>query len=142
MVDHRVPPKPPHYHNPLPGQCRWCGQLIFKPDGKTLNKRANWHPACVKAYKLVAWPNVTRRTVLKRDKAVCAKCGHQCARKGKDGWHLDHIQPLIEAKGDIKFWELGNLQTLCQSCHHAKTGAEATARAEARRKLKDIDKKP
>ena len=139
MSSHREPPKPPHYHNPLPGQCRWCGQLIFKADGQTLNKRANWHPACVKEYKLVAWPAVTRRAVFKRDKGVCIKCGHQCAKAGKDVWHLDHIKPLIEAAGDIKYWTLANLQTLCQPCHHAKTGSEATARAEARRAAKNID---
>ena len=136
MVQHRVPPKPPHYHNPLPGQCRWCGQLIFKKDGTTLNKRANWHPACVKDYKLVAWPNVTRRAVYKRDNGVCKVCGHQCARKGADVWHLDHVKPLIEANGNIDYWKPGNLQTLCQTCHHAKTGTEATARAEARKQAK------
>ena len=112
--------------------------MIFKKDGVTPNKRANWHPACVKEYKLIAWPNATRREVWKRDKGVCRTCGHQCARKGTDVWHLDHIKPLIEANGDLNFWKMGNLQTLCSSCHHSKTGREATARAAARR-LNDSD---
>lgn len=137
MADHRTPPKPPHYHNPRPGQCRWCGLDILKPDGVTLNTRANWHPKCVKDYKLVAWPAVTRREVWKRDKGKCVQCGHQCARKGADVWHLDHVKPLIEAQGDLSYWKLANLQTLCQPCHHKKTGAEATARAESRRSKKD-----
>jgi hypothetical protein len=136
MSSHREPPKPPHYHNPLPGQCRWCGQLIFKTDGITLNKRANWHPSCVKEYKLLHWPAVTRKAVYRRDKGICKECGHQCSRKGKDVWHLDHKKPLIESNGDLEYWKLPNLQTLCQPCHYKKTGAEATARAEARRLAK------
>lgn len=136
MASHRNPPKPPHYHNPLPGQCRWCGQLIIKDDG-TLNKRANWHKPCVNEYKLIAWPAVTRRAVFRRDKGVCASCGHQCAKKHKDVWHLDHIKPLIESQGNLEAWKLTNLQTLCQKCHHKKTGEEATARAITRRQSSD-----
>lgn len=136
MADHRKPPKPDHYHTATPGQCRWCGKSVIKADGKTINKRANWHKDCVNEYKLIHWPRDTRKAVYKRDKGVCAKCGHKCARKHSDVWHLDHIKPLVEANGNLDYWRLPNLQTLCQPCHKAKTGAEATARAEARRKAK------
>lgn len=143
MAEHRNPPKPPFYTTAQPGQCRWCGQQILKADG-SVNKRANWHPKCVAEYKLIHWPGETRKAVYKRDKGICAKCGHKCARKYSDVWHLDHVKPLIEAQGDLDFWRLPNLQTLCQKCHHAKTGAEATARAEARRqaKLNESDGSP
>lgn len=132
MSAHRTPPKPLSYDTADPGQCRWCGESILKADGST-NKRAKWHPKCVMEYKLIHWPKETRRAVYKRDKGVCAKCGHNCARKYSDVWHLDHIQPLIESQGNLDFWKLPNLQTLCQPCHHAKTGSEATERAARRR---------
>jgi hypothetical protein len=36
-------------------------------------------------------------------------------------WQHDHIRPLIEANGDLTFWQLDNIQTLCTACHVAKT---------------------
>lgn len=35
-------------------------------------------------------------------------------------WQHDHIRPLIEANGDIAFWQLDNIQTLCTRCHVQK----------------------
>lgn len=78
----------------------------------------------------------TRRAVWRRDKGKCACCGTVCPRKGTPKWHMDHIQPLIEAQGNLDFWRLTNLRTLCSECHKKKTGAEATARAAARRAAK------
>jgi 5-methylcytosine-specific restriction endonuclease McrA len=49
---------------------------------------------------------------------------------------MDHIKPLIEAQGDLSFWQMGNLQTLCHPCHTAKTSSEATERAAKRRAAK------
>lgn len=138
-MKHRTPPKPLSYDTAPKGTCRWCGRAIFDKKNQP-RLRAHWHPECVDAYKLIFWPGVTRKAVWKRDKGVCNSCGHQCARKYNDVWHMDHIKPLIESLGDISFWKLPNLQTLCQPCHHAKTGAEATQRAAARAVLKE--KKP
>lgn len=134
-MDHRKPPKPKSYDTAPKGTCRWCNKKIIGKNGKQ-SLRASWHPKCVTEYKLIHWPGVTRRAVFKRDRGICATCGHQCGRKGKDVWHMDHIKPLIESEGDLSYWKLGNLQTLCQRCHFAKTGREATARAEARRQRK------
>jgi 5-methylcytosine-specific restriction endonuclease McrA len=53
---------------------------------------------------------------------------------------MDHIKPLIEAQGNLDYWRLTNLQTLCHDCHKKKTGAEATARAVARKTLKESQK--
>lgn len=83
----------------------------------------------------------TRKAVWSRDKGKCNKCGKQCARKGEDGWHMDHIKPLIEAHGDLSYWRLPNLQTLCQDCHTKKTSIEATERAAKRRALKEAKEK-
>lgn len=131
--EHRKPPKPPHYDNPDPGQCKWCGNTILKADG-SVNKRSHWHPYCVKEYKLIHWPKVTRMAVYKRDKAKCACCGIHC---GKGVWHMDHIKPLYQANGDIDYWRLGNLQTLCTECHKDKTILEAKDRAQLRKKAKE-----
>lgn len=131
-MKHRIPPKPPYFDNPAPGQCKWCGLDITKPDG-TLNKRSHWHPSCVEEYKILFWPKVTRMAVYRRDKAICAGCGCHCSRAM---WHMDHIRPLIEAHGNLDFWRLSNLQTLCEDCHIKKTSQEATERAKIRREKK------
>ena len=129
MTAHRRPPKPKHYYSVSKGYCRYCGEAIIK-DGK-VNKRANWHKACLSEYKLIYWPRETRRAVWKRDQGVCAKCGHKCTKKD---WDLDHRIPLIEARGEIIYWMLDNCQTLCKICHKEKTSKEATNRAERRRR--------
>ncbi len=135
-MDYRKPPKSAHYQFRIPGQCRHCGLEILDKKGKR-SSRALWHPACIAEYKILHFPQDTRKAVYKRDKGICAKCGHKCARKYNDVWHLDHVKPLVEAKGKLEYWQLPNLQTLCIPCHTAKTSAEATARALARKIAKD-----
>lgn len=55
-------------------------------------------------------------------------------------WHVDHVLALHlvdRAKPDAwEQWWLPNLQTLCQTCHEAKSAAETTARAKADRLAK------
>jgi hypothetical protein len=111
---------------------------VLNDDG-TVNTRTYWHPICVVDYKMIYWPGVTRQAVFMRDGGKCATCGHRCSTRGTDVWHLDHIHPLVENRGvgDIEFWKMGNLQTLCQTCHKAKTSREATERAAARKAAKD-----
>ena len=51
-----------------------------------------------------------------------------CALQGKvtEAAQVDHIQPH---RGDQeKFWDEGNLQALCASCHSRKTAQEVNAR--------------
>lgn len=128
MSDHRKPPKPKHYLTAPKGYCRVCGKAIIKND--KINTRANWHPACVKEYKLVHFPRETRKAVWARDKGRCYICGGVV---GKKEWELEHIKPLYEAKGRISYWELPNCGTACKPCHKKKTAAEAGLRAEARK---------
>jgi 5-methylcytosine-specific restriction endonuclease McrA len=136
-MSHRKPHKPIFYDQRVPGQCRYCGGEILDKKGQR-SKRAMWHPACVAEYKLIHFPGDTRRAVFKRDKGKCAKCG-VVTRYLRGAWDMDHIKPLIEAQGNLDYWRLPNLQTLCSPCHTAKTSAEATARAAARRAAKNID---
>lgn len=134
-MKHRIPPKPIHYSTAPLGYCRYCGGGIYREDGR-LKTRANWHPSCLEEYKLIYWPGKTRAAVWKRDHGQCAHCVNKADRNRNGAWHMDHIKPLVEAKGDLSYWRLGNLQTLCEPCHKAKTAAEATARAAARRAKK------
>lgn len=135
MSDHRKPPLPPHYETAPEGTCRWCNVPIgLTKTGKPSKSR--WHPICVKEYKFLFWPAATRREVWKRDKGKCNSCGIVCEKKGPLGWDLDHITPLIEGTGDLSFWQMGNLQTLCKPCHKEKTSREATERAAKRREAK------
>lgn len=131
---HRKPPKPIHYNNAQPGFCRFCGDPILRENG-TLNRRANWHKPCVKLYRVIYWPQETRKAVLRRDSGICAGCGLVCDDL-HEPWQVDHVRPLIESNGDIEFWKLPNLQTLCLDCHSQKTASEATNRAAARRAAK------
>jgi hypothetical protein len=132
MQKHRAPPKPIYYDTAPKGDCRYCGQPIYKKDGR-INLRAGWHKDCIETYKLIYWPQETRKAVWKRDRGHCIGCGTKC---GERGWDMDHIRPLIEAEGRIEFWMMDNLATLCHECHKKKTGSEASARAEARRAQK------
>jgi 5-methylcytosine-specific restriction protein A len=53
----------------------------------------------------------------RRDDWKCVKCG-----AAGQQLEVDHIKPVREAP-DLAF-ELSNLQTLCKSCHSAKTKIE------------------
>ncbi|MCE2494035.1 MAG: HNH endonuclease [Alphaproteobacteria bacterium] len=56
----------------------------------------------------------TRQAILERDDWRCRACGAY-------GNEVDHVRPLHKG-GDP--WEPANLQTLCRSCHIAKTARE------------------
>ena len=60
------------------------------------------------------WARV-RRAVFRRDRYRCRKCG----KAGR--LECDHLVPL-RAGGDP--WDMANLESLCRTCHIAKTAAE------------------
>lgn len=64
-----------------------------------------------------AWDKL-RKAILTRDKHLC----QGCKRSGRiaSGNHVDHIVP--KAKGGTD--DDCNLQTLCLTCHDAKTAAD------------------
>lgn len=62
---------------------------------------------------------VVREKVLQRDSRRCAECG------STERPQVDHIVP--ESNGGAPFDE-ANLQVLCRSCHHRKTGLESSQR--------------
>jgi len=105
--------------------CRLCDRPLLRPDGRP-DLRRNWHAECAEAY-LAATPNRIREIVFRRDRGLCAACGHDERLSGE--WEADHRVPLIDGGG----LELSNVQTLCVPCHRTKTAREAAARARARR---------
>ena len=76
---------------------------------------------------------LVRRYVLNRD-------GYRCTACGKAGrLEIDHIRPMFKGGAAL---DTGNLQTLCRSCHIAKTRTENTApeRREWREYVKGISR--
>lgn len=67
-------------------------------------------------YLRAKWANV-RKMVLARDHHLCQACKRD--GKLKQGNQIDHIIPA-EKRPEL-FYVLDNLQTLCGSCHSAKT---------------------
>lgn len=166
------------------GQCRWCDKPIWWP-GKpgVRDTRRNYHykkhgeTDCKRAWEESrSWD--ARAVLKRRDKGVCAQCGHDCEaarlrflrvwseeaeprspfthasshpsaeerrreeverhlryraaleKFGEDiHWHADHIVAVVDG-GDHT---LDNLQTLCLTCHNAKTAEEVRERARKRR---------
>lgn len=65
---------------------------------------------------------LVRREALDRDGWRCQQLradGKRCGRAGR--LEVDHIRPLAQGGAE---YDLGNLQTLCRSCHIEKTRAE------------------
>ena len=127
--DFRKPPKPKSYWTKTKGQCRWCGQMIFKENG-TINERRSWHEDCATLYMIIYHSREQRAQLRKRDGGKCNHCGKVSKR-----WDADHIKPLVEQKGlkaeeiDLSYYMMGNLQTLCKPCHRKKTNSEVHLRS-------------
>lgn len=119
------------------GLCRVCGAAVAQGRGGRVR---SWHdgrkdadgscePNCLRNYKIATRPSFGKRVIAARDGRSCKQCG---AVRGRTyAWlHLDHIVPLADGGSADE----SNLQMLCPDCHKAKTAAEATVRAERRRK--------
>lgn len=63
----------------------------------------------------------TRVYVIQRDNYTCCNCG---GRVSASRAHVDHIKPVKRHASFLQAHVLGNLQTLCISCHKKKTAAE------------------
>lgn len=62
-----------------------------------------------------------RMQILSRDEFTCLKCGEPYPEYNLE---VDHIIPLHQGGPD----NVSNLQTLCKSCHAAKSLTEAAGR--------------
>lgn len=61
--------------------------------------------------------DAARIYVLRRDRYTCQACGRRDRRRGLD---VDHIREIARGGEPLSY---ENLQTLCRSCHRAKTVA-------------------
>jgi 5-methylcytosine-specific restriction protein A len=119
--------------------CRWCDLEIMAK-----RRRTFCSDYCVDQWRLRTDPGYVRDRVFARDGGVCADCGADTVRifaalkraRGKareEGlrfygmrtissrhslWDADHIVPVAEGGGQC---DLGNLRTLCVTCHRAAT---------------------
>ncbi|TXI91054.1 MAG: HNH endonuclease [Chryseobacterium sp.] len=107
------------YRNKVKGFCRWCGQ----PTG---NKTV-WHKQCLFAYKIVTSPSFARKAVKQRDHGVCAICKQQF---DDSDWQVDHIMPLKDSRGRLRYFLLSNMQTACTRCHQEKTNRERAGKTQ------------
>ena len=94
---------------------------------------------CSDAFYIKSRPAYARKKVFERDKGICAKCqkdvfagtGRTPRSRGTgDLWQADHIVAVVEGGGECS---LGNLRTLCTTCHKVETASLAARRAESRR---------
>ena len=122
-MTHREPPYPEHFRKSVePGCCRWCGL----PIDKAQEPRAQcWHKACVKEYRIIAFPDFGKEACAERSGYKCAICGQEFDHI--QVWHqceLDHIIPLAICPRELRYWGLENLQILCHDCHARKTALD------------------
>ncbi len=95
----------------------WCPEHAPKnsrPDMRS-DQAKQWH----KLYNTKLWTDILRPEQLLREPFCreCAKLGYRV--RATD---VDHVQPH---RGDLElFLDPGNLESLCHSCHSAKTWAE------------------
>ena len=72
--------------------CTWCTDEIVRPEihkrAGERNRRREWHPDCVIAYKLAISSTEQRRAVFARDHGRCAECGAFKRRKVVVRWQV------------------------------------------------------
>lgn len=89
------------------------------------------------------WRSMEVRYAKRKDRLAAAARERFCEMVAQGwhehggGWQADHIRPLCEADGDLSFWELPNLRTLCTPCHKAKTREDVARLATRRRELRE-----
>ena len=123
-------------HGVAQGKCAWCGAELP-------SRRRTWcSDRCGDAFWANHWWSVARRTVRRRDRYRCTRCGHKppgrthpkyrTLRK-TDRLEVNHITPAL---GDHRrlscAHHLENLETLCLACHQTYTSSQQRQRRAAR----------
>ena len=101
----------------------WCEKHQRPADGSFADKRRGSRHARGYGNK---W-DASRERILSRDAGLCQQCLREgrlnhCAGK-KFGAYVDHVRPKAQGGTD----DDSNLETLCRTCHTAKTQREAQA---------------
>ena len=93
-----------------PRACATCGQV-----GCLVHRRAAWHHTT--PVTRIRGRRLQRlKHELSREQPFCARCGLEV------GTIRDHVVPLAEGGLDVA----SNTQSLCVTCHDAKTAIEST----------------
>jgi len=126
-----------------PGHCCVCGQPVYDFGwhvdlwGHGPNRKAQWHTACVVAWRLWNAPS-DHIVLLKRLQR------HRCAQSGGRLWktaEVDHRVPLFRVWREhrdapwptlLGYWGVPNLQVINRDVHVEKCASEANDRSEWR----------
>ena len=121
------------------GYCCVCGQKIFRFGwhedlwGEGENRKAEWHAACVAAWRFWNAPSDQVSLLKRLQKRRCAESGKRLWRNAE----VDHKLPLFRVwrehrdtpwPGLLGFWGLPNLQVINRDAHAQKCAAEASSR--------------
>ncbi len=119
-----------------PGFCCVCGQPVYRLGwhadlwGKGQNRNAQWHTACVVAWRFWNAPSDQTRMLKKLQNRRCAQSGRRLWKTAE----VDHRVPLFRVWREhrdtawpllLGFWGVPNLQVINRDIHAAKCAAEA-----------------
>lgn len=121
------------------GHCCVCGQEVYRFGwhrdlwGTGPNRNAEWHAACVTAWRLWNAPSDDVALLKRRQKHRCASAGKRLLRNAE----VDHRLPLFKLWREhramewprlLGFWGLPNLQVINRDVHAQKCAQEARSR--------------
>jgi 5-methylcytosine-specific restriction enzyme A len=86
-----------------------CEHHAAESDERYRAAHPDTRPAYYQRYNDPEWKQI---------RAAYIKAHPMCAECGEKGKHVDHIKPRSQGGTN----DMGNLQTLCHSCHSRKTG--------------------
>ena len=124
------------------GYCCVCGQEVYRFGwhvdlwAKGRNRNAEWHSACVVAWRLWGAPSDQVRLLRRLQRRRCAGSGQRLWRNAE----VDHEVPLFRVWREhrdlpwpelLRFWGLPNLQVINRDIHVAKCAVEAKSRSRA-----------
>jgi hypothetical protein len=127
-----------------PGFCCVCGQPVYRFGWHAdlwdagPNAKAQWHTACVVAWRLWNAPSEETRVLRRLQARRCAETGGRLWKTAE----VDHRVPLFRVWSEhrdtpwprlLDYWGLPNLQVINRDAHAAKCADEAKYRGEARR---------
>ncbi|HLH87103.1 MAG TPA: hypothetical protein VKX28_01490 [Xanthobacteraceae bacterium] len=132
-----------------PGFCCVCGQPVFRfgwhvdlwDDGP--NRKAQWHTACVTAWRLWVAPSDFVKVLRRAQQRRCAQTGGRLWKTAE----VDHRVPLFKVWREhrdtpwpqlLAFWGLPNLQVINRDVHVEKCADEASWRRERAAEAADV----
>jgi hypothetical protein len=124
-----------------PGFCCVCGQPVFRFGWHTdlwdsgPNRKAQWHTACVAAWRFWNAPSDYGRILRRIQQRRCAQSGSRLWKTAE----VDHRVPLFQVWRErrdtpwpqlLAFWGLPNLQMINRDIHAQKCADEAGYRSQ------------